>query len=168
LAQTLPDEDVEDRGRNDILYQDLDRPQYSGRVRARGFAVCPKDVFSPELPAAKQKTVDNIHAMYHKVIERLNILEREKEERQRAGEAEPVEREQLVVRCQQPEAVEREQLSVKDSCNPVDFDTIPKVFHVLFRFLCSFFVFHMFCSVFVSLLCSVYICVLCFVYLCMV
>jgi hypothetical protein len=85
LAQTLPDEDVEDRGRNDILYQDLDRPQYSGRVRARGFAVCPKDVFSPELPAAKQKKVDNIHAMYHKVIERLNILEREREGRKAAS-----------------------------------------------------------------------------------
>ncbi|KAK2351830.1 ubiquitin-specific protease [Trifolium repens] len=126
LAQTLPDEDVEDRGRNDILYQALDRPQYSGRVRARGFAVCPKDVFPPELPAAKQKTVDNIHAMYNRVIERLNILEREKEERHQASEAEAVEREQPVVKCQQPEAVEREQPSVKDSCNPVDFDTIPK------------------------------------------
>ncbi|WJX39685.1 hypothetical protein P8452_27206 [Trifolium repens] len=126
LAQTLPDEDVEDRGRNDILYQALDRPQYSGRVRARGFAVCPKDVFPPELPAAKQKTVDNIHAMYNRVIERLNILEREKEERQQASEAETVEREQPIVKCQQPEAVEREQPSVKDSCNPVDFDTIPK------------------------------------------
>ncbi|PNX56754.1 hypothetical protein L195_g058362, partial [Trifolium pratense] len=81
-----------------------------------GFGVCPKDVFQPEVPAAKQKTVENIHAMYHQVIERLNILEREKEERQRADE----------IIGKQPEAVEREQPSVMDSCNPVDFDTIPK------------------------------------------
>jgi hypothetical protein len=154
LAQTLPDEDVEDRGRNDILYQALDRPQYSGRVRARGFAVCPKDVFPPELPAAKQKTVDNIHAMYNRVIERLNILEREKEERQQASEAEAVEREQPVVKCQQPEAVEREQPSVKDSCNPVDFDTIPKVFtdsvHIPLFVVCFVFCFPCFVLFFVN------------------
>jgi hypothetical protein len=82
LEHTLPDEEVENRGRNDILYQALDRPNYSGRVTAMGFGVCPKDVFSPEVPASKQKSVDNIHAMYNQVIERLNILEREKEERQ--------------------------------------------------------------------------------------
>ncbi|XP_045792411.1 uncharacterized protein LOC123887168 [Trifolium pratense] len=116
LAQTLPEEEVENRGRKDILYQALDRPNYSGRVTAMGFGVCPKDVFQPEVPAAKQKTVENIHAMYHQVIERLNILEREKEERQRADE----------IIGKQPEAVEREQPSVMDSCNPVDFDTIPK------------------------------------------
>ncbi|GAU42940.1 hypothetical protein TSUD_135320 [Trifolium subterraneum] len=124
LEHTLPEEEVENRGRNDILYQALDRPKYTGRVMAMGFGVCPKDMFSPEVPASKQKSVDNIHAMYNQVIERLNILEREKEERQRADK---ILGKQYGVSSQQPEALEREQPpSVKDSCNPVDFETIPK------------------------------------------
>ncbi|GAU44156.1 hypothetical protein TSUD_399780 [Trifolium subterraneum] len=97
LAQALPEEERQDRGRNDILFQSLSHlPEYSGRIRGLGFGIG-------------------------------DIREREKQDKQQAdeiiGKQQPVE----PVGNQQPkEAVEKQHPSVNDPCNPINFNTIPK------------------------------------------
>jgi hypothetical protein len=73
-------------------------------------------------------TVETIFSMYLKVSRRLEILEREKQEKQQAdelkGRQQPVE---MVGNRQPHEAVEKQHHSINDSCDPIDFNTIPKV-----------------------------------------
>jgi hypothetical protein len=159
LTQSLTEEEEQDLGPNDTLFKALDLPDYSGRLRSYGKGVSKKRLYAPRSNST-QAQVNNLYAITSalaKKVENLQgnditgrqqpekMVERQQPEKlvERQQPKKMVERQQpekLVERQQPEKMVERPQpnetqQSVKDSYNPVDIDSIPKVIQNLCFFI---------------------------------
>ncbi|XP_058733074.1 uncharacterized protein LOC131604663 [Vicia villosa] len=106
LTQSLTEEERgEDLGRNDILFQALDLPEYSGRVRSYGFGVSAKDIFPRQAPPT-QAHIDKIYLMFNTLTKRLETLESEKLEREKK---ERTQADEISERHESEKVVERQQ-----------------------------------------------------------
>ncbi|CAI8595491.1 unnamed protein product [Vicia faba] len=160
LTEALSEEERQDLGPTNILFEALNLPNYSGRVRTYGFGVCSRDIL-PRQNLPTQMDFEKLYGFCNSLKSRLEVLEREKIERDKL-DREKLERQQTeeveerqqpkqvserlqqpekvaqrqhleqVVERKQPEKVAESRLpSDKGSCNPGSFDNIPEgLFHV--------------------------------------
>ncbi|CAK8533623.1 unnamed protein product [Lathyrus sativus] len=152
LIEALTEEERQDLGPTDILFEALKLPNYSGRIRSYGFGVCSRDIL-PRQIRLTQMDFQKLYGFCNTLKSRLEVLEREKLERdkldreaknRRGGQKEQPEKvtqslQQLeeVAERQQPEQVSKslqqpekgthgQELSDKDSYNPVSFGNTPE------------------------------------------
>jgi hypothetical protein len=141
LTQSLTEEEKQNLGPTDILFKALDPPEYSGRVRPYGKGVSKKRLYPPTsnntqaqfnnlfaITSALAKKVENYNEIKAKLdwLEKLQANEitgRQQPEKM----AERQQPEKMAERQQSEDVLERPQQSAKDSYNPVDIDSIPKV-----------------------------------------
>ncbi|CAI8617292.1 unnamed protein product [Vicia faba] len=155
LTEALSEEERQDLGPTNILFEALNLPNYSGRVRTYGFGVCSRDIL-PRQNRPTQMDFEKLYGFCNSLKSRLEVLEREKIERDKL-DREKLERQQTeeveerqqpkqvserlqqpekvaqrqhleqVVERKQPEKVAESRLpSDKGSCNPVSFGNIPE------------------------------------------
>ena len=156
LTEALSEEERQDLGPTNILFEALNLPNYSGRVRTYGFGVCSRDIL-PRQNRPTQMDFEKLYGFCNSLKSRLEVLEREKIERDKL-DREKLERQQTeeveerkqpkqvserlqqpekvaqrqhleqVVERKQPEKVAESRLpSDKGSCNPGSFGNIPEV-----------------------------------------
>ncbi|KAL6564392.1 hypothetical protein OROMI_015842 [Orobanche minor] len=143
LKASSIEEEREDLGPSDILFEALNLPNYSGRVRSYGFGVCKTALF-PCQTRPTPMDLEKLYGICNTLRSRVEVLEREKLERQQTSEtymqqpekvaerqppekvAERHQPEELVKRRKPKEVVERQQPSDKASCNPASFGNIPQ------------------------------------------
>ncbi|XP_058760645.1 uncharacterized protein LOC131633993 [Vicia villosa] len=153
LTEALTEEERQDLGPTDILFEALNLPNYPGRVRSYGFGVSSKDVL-PRYSRPTQMDFQKLYGFCNTLKSRLEVLEREKlerdkldkgkldrqqtktvEERQQPQQVlEKLQQSEKVAQRQQPEKVaerqqpekiaESQQPSDKGSCNPESLDNI--------------------------------------------
>ncbi|CAI8601928.1 unnamed protein product [Vicia faba] len=155
LTEALSEEERQHLGPTNILFEALNLPNYSGRVRTYGFGVCSRDIL-PRQNRPTQMDFEKLYGFCNSLKSRLEVLEREKIERDKL-DREKLERQQTeeveerqqpkqvseslqqpekvaqrqhleqVVERKQPEKVAESRLpSDKGSCNPVSFGNIPE------------------------------------------
>ncbi|CAI8599611.1 unnamed protein product [Vicia faba] len=155
LTEALSEEERQDLGPTNILFEALNLPNYSGRVRTYGFGVCSRDIL-PRQNRPTQMDFEKLYGFCNSLKSRLEVLEREKIERDKL-DREKLERQQTeeveerqqpkqvserlqqpekvaqrqhleqVVERKQPEKVAESRLpSDKGSCNPGSFGNIPE------------------------------------------
>lgn len=153
LTEALSEEERQDLGPTNILFEALNLPNYSGRVRTYGFGVCSRDIL-PRQNRPTQMDFEKLYGFCNSLKSRLEVLEREKIERDKL-DREKLERQQTeeveerqqpkqvserlqqpekvaqrqhleqVVERKQPEKVAESRLpSDKGSCNPGSFGNI--------------------------------------------
>ncbi|CAI8599862.1 unnamed protein product [Vicia faba] len=156
LTEALSEEERQDLGPTNILFEALNLPNYSGRVRTYGFGVCSRDIL-PRQNRPTQMDFEKLYGFCNSLKSRLEVLEREKIERDKL-DREKLERQQTeeveerqqpkqvserlqqpekvaqrqhleqVVERKQPEKVAESRLpSDKGSCNPGSFGNIPEI-----------------------------------------
>ena len=105
LTEALSEEERQDLGPTNILFEALNLPNYSGRVRTYGFGVCSRDIL-PRQNRPTQMDFEKLYGFCNSLKSRLEVLEREKIERDKL-DREKLERQQTeeVEERQQPKQV---------------------------------------------------------------
>ena len=92
LTEALSEEERQDLGPTNILFEALNLPNYSGRVRTYGFGVCSRDIL-PRQNRPTQMDFEKLYGFCNSLKSRLEVLEREKIERDKL-DREKLERQQ--------------------------------------------------------------------------
>ncbi|XP_058741384.1 uncharacterized protein LOC131613756 [Vicia villosa] len=77
LTEALTEEEKQDLGPTDILFEALNLPNYPGRVRSYGFGVSSKDVL-PRQSRPTQMDFQKLYGFCNTLKSRLEVLERER------------------------------------------------------------------------------------------